>query len=54
MGPVTLTAELNYWPFSQRLADYLLGEGKLKVEITRMTKVARTVPLGPPVQATAR
>jgi hypothetical protein len=51
VGSVTLTAELNYWPFSQRLVDYLLGDGTMTVEITRMAKVARTIPLGPPVQA---
>ena len=51
VGSVTLTAALNYWPFSQRLADYLLGTGKLTVEITRMAEASRTLPLGQPVQA---
>ncbi|MFC4862753.1 multiheme c-type cytochrome [Pseudomonas sp. JS3066] len=51
VGPVTLTAELNYWPFPQRLVDYLLGANKLKVEVTRMGQVVRELPLGPPVQA---
>ncbi|WP_322617987.1 hypothetical protein [Pseudomonas sp. BIC9C] len=41
VGPLTLTAELNYWPFSQKLADYLLGKDKLKVEI-RWPKSRRT------------
>jgi len=35
-GPLTLTANLNYWPFSQALADELLGAGKLPVEIVTM------------------
>ncbi len=51
VAPVTLTAELNYWPFPQRLVDYLLGEGKLKVEVTRMGQVVRSLPLGAAVQA---
>jgi hypothetical protein len=35
-GTLTLTAKLNYWPFSQALADELLGVGKLPVEIITM------------------
>ncbi|MDH4609998.1 cytochrome c family protein [Pseudomonas sp. BN102] len=54
VGPVTLTAELNYWPFSQRLVDYLLGKDKMKVEITRMALVTHRVSLGKPAQAAAR
>ncbi|QEY61658.1 hypothetical protein FXN65_06170 [Metapseudomonas lalkuanensis] len=42
-APVTLTAELNYWPFPQRLVDYLLGKDKLKVEVTRMGQAARAL-----------
>ncbi|MCY1403913.1 hypothetical protein D9M71_191090 [compost metagenome] len=45
VGPLTLTADLNYWPFSQKLVDYLLGKGKLQVEITRMASVTQSVPL---------
>ncbi|WP_082073171.1 multiheme c-type cytochrome [Pseudomonas sp. LFM046] len=51
VGPITLTAELNYWPFPQRLVDYLLGKDALKVEVTRMGQVAKTLPLGATVQA---
>ncbi|MCY1336247.1 hypothetical protein D9M69_220490 [compost metagenome] len=51
VGPITLKAELNYWPFSQRLVDYLLGKDKMKVEVTRMTQVERSLPLGAAVQA---
>jgi hypothetical protein len=40
-----MTAELNYWPFSQKLADYLLGKDQLQVEITQMAKVTQSVPL---------
>ncbi|AYC31536.1 cytochrome c family protein [Pseudomonas cavernae] len=45
VGPLSLSAELNYWPFSQKLADYLLGKGKLQVEITRMAKATQSLPL---------
>ena len=45
VGPLTLTADLNYWPFSQKLADYLLGKDKVQVEITRMANVTQSVPL---------
>ena len=45
IGPLTVIAELNYWPFSQKLADYLLGKDKLQVEITQMAKVTQSVPL---------
>ncbi len=45
VGPLTLTAELNYWPFSQKLADYLLGKDQLQVEITQLAKVVQSVPL---------
>ncbi|WPC05775.1 multiheme c-type cytochrome [Pseudomonas benzenivorans] len=38
VGPLSLRADLNYWPFSQKLADFLLGAGALQVEVTRMTQ----------------
>lgn len=47
VGLVTLTADLNYWPFSQRLVDYLLGKDKLTVEITRMAQVVGHISLSP-------
>jgi hypothetical protein len=47
VGPLTMTAALNYWPFSQKLADYLLGKDKVQVEITQMAKVTQSVPLSP-------
>ncbi|MNO79142.1 hypothetical protein D3C76_703020 [compost metagenome] len=47
VGPLTLTATLNYWPFSQKLADYLLGKDQLQVEITQMAKATQSVPLSP-------
>ena len=52
VGPLTLTADLNYWPFSQKLADYLLGKDKLQVEITQMAKVTQSVPLSTSLPAT--
>ncbi|MNM73845.1 hypothetical protein D3C81_855900 [compost metagenome] len=47
VGPLTLTATLNYWPFSQKLADYLLGKDKMQVEVTQMAKVMQSIPLSP-------
>lgn len=44
-GPLRLTADLNYWPFSQHMADELLGEGKLEVEIVTMAETAATIPV---------
>ena len=44
-GPLTLSADLNYWPFAQSLVDELLGEGKMKVVITRMTSAEQKVDL---------
>lgn len=40
-----LKAELNYWPFSQRIADYLLGEGAMDVEIVTMDSLATEIPV---------
>jgi hypothetical protein len=45
MGPITLSAELNYWPFPQKLVDFLLGKDKLQVKITQMAKAAQSVTL---------
>lgn len=45
VGPLTLSAKLNYWPFSQKLVDYLLGKDQLQVEITQMASVTQRVPL---------
>ncbi len=44
-GPITLKADLNYWPFPQKIVDELLGEGTLKVEIVRMTSVEKQIDL---------
>jgi hypothetical protein len=46
-GPFTLDAKLNYWPFSQALADQLLGPGTLPVEIVTMATVNAKVPVAP-------
>lgn len=45
VGPLTVSAKLNYWPFSQKLVDYLLGKDQLQVEITQMASVTQSVPL---------
>ncbi len=44
-GPLSLNANLNYWPFSQKLVDELLGEGKMKVEIVTMTTAQHSLKL---------
>ena len=35
-GPLTIRADFNYWPFPQKIVDFLLGEGKLQVEVTQI------------------
>ncbi|MGF1702469.1 cytochrome c family protein [Photobacterium makurazakiensis] len=42
---ITLSATLKYWPFSQKLVDELLGEGKLKVDVVEMTSTSTEVSL---------
>jgi hypothetical protein len=46
-GPFRLEARLNYWPFSQALADELLGAGKLPVEIVTMASTEAVVAVKP-------
>lgn len=43
VGPYTLHADLNYWPFPQALVDELLGKGVLKVDVVRMDEVTATL-----------
>jgi hypothetical protein len=38
-GPLKITADFNYWPFPQKFVDFLLGEDKLKVEITQIATI---------------
>ena len=45
VGPITVRADLNYWPFPQKLADVILGPNKLGVEVTRIASAASQVPL---------
>lgn len=45
-GPLSLSAELNYWPFSQHMIDELLGEEAFEVEIVTMTSASHKLPLG--------
>lgn len=42
-GDLTLTADLNYWSYSQQLADDLLGKNKLRVPIEKMTSAEKKV-----------
>ena len=39
VAPLSVSADLNYWSFSQHLADELLGKGKLQVPIERIATV---------------
>jgi hypothetical protein len=50
-GPFKLEATLNYWPFSQALADELLGAGKLPVEVVKMASDDATVAVSPRADA---
>jgi hypothetical protein len=52
-GPFKLEANLNYWPFSQALADELLGAGKLPVEIVTMASADTQVAVAAPAVAVA-
>jgi hypothetical protein len=47
VSPISVTAELNYWPFSQRLVDFLLGKDKLQVEIVQMAATTRQIGFAP-------
>ncbi|WP_041521953.1 multiheme c-type cytochrome [Gilvimarinus agarilyticus] len=42
-GPITLTAKLHYWPFSQAFADELLGQDKLKVKVETITDIKESI-----------
>lgn len=42
-GPFKLEAKLNYWPFSQALADQLLGAGKMPTEIVTIASADTNV-----------
>jgi hypothetical protein len=42
-GPFKLEAKLNYWPFSQALADQLLGPGKMPIEIVTIASADTNV-----------
>ncbi|WNO08802.1 multiheme c-type cytochrome [Teredinibacter sp. KSP-S5-2] len=41
--PLTITADLYYWPFSQYLVDKIVGPNKIKVEIVKLTQVSTTI-----------
>jgi hypothetical protein len=49
-GTLTLSADLNYWSFSQHLADELLGKNKLQVPVEKIATTAMQVQGGAPVQ----
>jgi hypothetical protein len=46
-GPFKLEAKLNYWPFSQALADELLGPGALPVEIVTIASADTKAAIAP-------
>lgn len=43
--PLTINAQLQYWPFSQAIADYLLGPGVLPVQIETLSRDEKTLTL---------
>ena len=45
-GPLTIKADLNYWPFPQKIVDFLLGEGELQVEITQIATTNAMIDTG--------
>ncbi|MFQ5652072.1 MAG: multiheme c-type cytochrome [bacterium] len=51
--PLTITADLNYWSFPQKIVDEILGEGELEVEITRMTAVEQVIKVEPVILSEA-
>ena len=46
-GPLTLKADLSYWPFPQKIVDELLGKGRMKVEIVRMASMEQQIEQAP-------
>lgn len=40
-APLSLHADLNYWPFPQSIVDELLGEESIDVSITKMTSISQ-------------
>lgn len=44
-GPLTITAELNYWGFSQSTLDKIVGENKIKSQIAKMATISEVVPV---------
>ncbi|WP_045856216.1 multiheme c-type cytochrome [Teredinibacter purpureus] len=52
-APLTLDAKLRYWPFSQAIADHLLGEGEIEVQIETIAELTKEIALAtvqsPPV-----
>ena len=44
-GPVSISADVNYWPFSQAFADELLGKNALAVKVETITSLNANVPL---------
>lgn len=43
-GPFTVTAELNYWGFSQATLDKIVGENKIESQISKMAVISEVVP----------
>ena len=43
-GPFTITADLNYWGFSQRTLDKIVGEDKIESQISKMATISEVIP----------
>ena len=41
--PLHVDVRLNYWPFSQAMADYLLGKDKIQVVVEELAKASSTI-----------
>lgn len=48
-GPFTVTAELNYWGFSQSTLDKIVGENKIESQISKMATISEIIPIVSPL-----
>ena len=48
-GPLTVTAELNYWGFPQATLDKIVGENRIESQISRMAAVSKVIPAALPL-----
>ena len=46
-GPLTISAQLNYWGFPQSTLDKIVGENKIESQIAEMASISEAIPLAP-------